>query len=40
MIDPRAVIDKGAELAEDVSVGPFSIIGSDVKIGAGTVIGP
>ncbi len=40
MIDSRAIIDKGAELAEDVSVGPYSIIGADVKIGAGTVVGP
>ncbi len=40
MIDPRAIVDEGAKLAEDVSVGPFSIIGPDVEIGAGTVIGP
>jgi UDP-N-acetylglucosamine acyltransferase len=40
MIDPRAVIDTKAELAEDVKVGPFSIIGPDVQIEAGTEIGP
>jgi UDP-N-acetylglucosamine acyltransferase len=40
MIDPRAVIDTKAELAEDVKVGPFSIIGPDVHIDAGTEIGP
>ncbi|HEY9199681.1 MAG TPA: acyl-ACP--UDP-N-acetylglucosamine O-acyltransferase [Gammaproteobacteria bacterium] len=40
MIDPRAVIDPKAELAEDVSVGPFAVIGPDVQIGAGTTIGP
>ncbi|NNG13040.1 MAG: acyl-ACP--UDP-N-acetylglucosamine O-acyltransferase [Halobacteria archaeon] len=40
MIDPRAVIDPAARLAEDVSVGAFSIIGPDVEIGAGTWIGP
>ena len=39
-IDPRAVIDPAAELDEDVSVGPFTIIGSDVKIGRGSRIGP
>lgn len=39
MIDPRAIIDPGAELAEDVSVGPFTIIGPDVKIGTGCEIG-
>ena len=40
MIDPRAVVDVKAELAEDVKVGPFSIIGPDVHIDAGTEIGP
>ncbi|MCK9606771.1 MAG: acyl-ACP--UDP-N-acetylglucosamine O-acyltransferase [Methylomonas sp.] len=40
MIDPRAVIDPKAELAEDVKVGPFSIIGPEVQIDAGTDIGP
>ncbi len=28
------------ELAEDVEVGPYSVIGADVVIGAGTWIGP
>lgn len=40
MIDARAVIDPGAELAGDVSVGPYSVIGPDVIIGRGTHIGP
>lgn len=40
LIDPTAIIHSHAELAEDVSVGPFSVIGADVKIDAGTVIGP
>lgn len=40
MIDSRAVIDPKAELAEDVSVGPYTVIGPDVQIGAGTTIGP
>ena len=40
MIDPRAIVSPAAELAADVSVGPFSIIAADVTIGAGTVIGP
>jgi UDP-N-acetylglucosamine acyltransferase len=39
LIDPTAIVDSKAELAEGVSVGPFSVIGADVKIGAGTVIG-
>ncbi|MFP5505621.1 MAG: acyl-ACP--UDP-N-acetylglucosamine O-acyltransferase [Gammaproteobacteria bacterium] len=40
MIDPRAVVDPKAELAEGVSVGPYAVIGPDVQIGAGTTIGP
>ncbi len=39
-IHPNAVIDPSAELAEDVSVGPFTVIGKGVKIGTGSVIGP
>ena len=35
-----AIIDESAEIAADVEVGPYSIIGPGVKIGAGTVIGP
>ena len=38
MIDPKAIIHLDAELAENVSVGPFSVIGKDAQIGAGTVI--
>ncbi|WP_457567559.1 acyl-ACP--UDP-N-acetylglucosamine O-acyltransferase [Desulfurobacterium sp.] len=33
-----AVVEKGAELDEDVIVGPFSYVGSEVKVGKGTVI--
>ncbi len=40
MIDPHAIVSPRAELAADVSVGPFSIIGPDVTIGPRTVIGP
>ena len=40
MIDPKAVVSPQAQLASDVTVGPFSIIGPDVQIGAGTVVGP
>ena len=40
MIDPTAIIDSRAELADNVCVGAFSVIGADVKIAAGTVIGP
>ncbi|MFH0937790.1 MAG: acyl-ACP--UDP-N-acetylglucosamine O-acyltransferase [Planctomycetota bacterium] len=34
-IHPTAIIDQKAQLAVDVSVGPYSIIGPDVVIGAG-----
>ena len=40
MIDPRAIIAPSAELAADVSIGPYSIIGSGVQVGPRTVIGP
>jgi UDP-N-acetylglucosamine acyltransferase len=40
VIDPRAIIAPSAELAADVSVGPYSIIGSSVQIGPRTVVGP
>jgi UDP-N-acetylglucosamine acyltransferase len=40
VIDPRAIISPKAELAADVTVGPFSIIGPDVILGPGTVVGP
>ena len=39
LIDPTAIIDSNAELADDVCVGAFSVIGANVKIDAGTVIG-
>lgn len=40
LIDPSAIIDPSAKLADDVTVGPWTIIGPDVEIGAGSVIGP
>jgi UDP-N-acetylglucosamine acyltransferase len=39
-IDPRAIVSPKAELAADVVVGAFSVIGDGVKIGAGTWVGP
>jgi UDP-N-acetylglucosamine acyltransferase len=39
-IHPAALVDPGAELASDVDVGAFSVIGPHVRIGPGTVIGP
>jgi UDP-N-acetylglucosamine acyltransferase len=40
VIDPRALVDPGAELDDGVSVGPFSVIGPGVRIGRGTSVGP
>ncbi|MBN7786036.1 UDP-3-O-(3-hydroxymyristoyl)glucosamine N-acyltransferase [Ponticoccus gilvus] len=39
-VHPSAVIDPGAELGADVSVGPLAVIGRGARIGAGSVIGP
>jgi len=39
-IHATALVDPKAELAADVDVGAYSIIGPGVKVGAGTVIGP
>src|SRR5690554_8042187 len=39
MIHPTAIIDPAARLAEDVQVGPWSMIGPDVEIDSGCVIG-
>lgn len=38
-IHPTAVVDRNAELADDVRIGPYSVIGSRVRVGVGTVIG-
>lgn len=35
-VHPTAIVEPGAELADGVSVGPFSMVGSNVKIGART----
>jgi UDP-N-acetylglucosamine acyltransferase len=40
LIHPTALIDPEARLADDVEVGPFTVIGPDVEIGAGSRIGP
>jgi UDP-N-acetylglucosamine acyltransferase len=39
-IHPTALVNPGAELAEDVEVGPYAIIEADVTVGAGSKIGP
>ena len=39
-IDARASIDASAELADDVAIGPFAVIGPGVTVGGGTAIYP
>ena len=39
-IDPRAIVSPKAELAPDVTVGAYTVIGDGVTVGAGTWIGP
>ncbi len=39
MIHPTALVDSAAQLAADVEVGPYTIIGPQVSIDSGTVIG-
>ena len=36
MIHPTAIIEKGAEIADDAAIGPYCVIGGNVVIGAGT----
>jgi UDP-N-acetylglucosamine acyltransferase len=40
VIDARAIIDPSARIADNVSIGPWTIIGPDVEIGTGTWVGP
>jgi len=40
LIHETALIDAKARIAEDVEIGPYSVIGADVEIGKGTQIGP
>ncbi|MGD2118384.1 MAG: acyl-ACP--UDP-N-acetylglucosamine O-acyltransferase [Chromatiales bacterium] len=40
MIHATAIIDASAQIDDNVSIGPYTIIGPDVSIGSGTSIGP
>jgi UDP-N-acetylglucosamine acyltransferase len=40
MIHPSAIVEPGARLAADVTVGAYTLIGPQVEVGAGTAIGP
>ncbi len=37
-ISKKAIVEKGARLADDVRIGPFTFIGPEVRIGAGCVV--
>ena len=37
-IHPTAIIEPGAEIGNNVAIGPYSIIGKDVSIGDGSII--
>lgn len=40
MIHGQSIVDPGATLAENVTVGPWTLIGPDVEIGPGCIIEP
>ncbi|HEX9776816.1 MAG TPA: acyl-ACP--UDP-N-acetylglucosamine O-acyltransferase [Geopsychrobacteraceae bacterium] len=40
MIHATAIIAPGAQIASDVSIGPYAVIGEHVRIGSGTSVGP
>ena len=37
-IHPTAIVDREAELSEDVEIGPNAIVGKGVRLGAGCVV--
>ncbi len=39
-IHPSAIIHSSAKIADNVQIGPFSVIDENVEIGDGTVVGP
>lgn len=40
MIDSHAIVDPASEIAEDVEIGPFCVVGPEVHIASGTRVGP
>ena len=40
VVHSSAIVEKGAQLADDVEIGAYALIGPHVEIGAGTRIGP
>lgn len=39
LVHPTALVDSAAELADDVAVGAYAVIGAGVRIGAATTVG-
>ena len=39
-IHPTAILDSSAEIDPDVEIGPYCVIGENVKIGAGSILHP
>jgi len=39
-VHSTAIIDPGAEIADDVEIGPWCLIGDGVRVGSGCVLGP
>ena len=39
-IHPTAIIDSKAELADDIEISPYAVIGADVKMDSGCWVGP
>ena len=39
-IHPTAVVDPGAKLGDDVTIGPLAVIGGEVELGNGVEVGP
>ena len=37
-IHPSAVVEDGASIAPDVTIGPFSVVGKNVSIAGGSVL--
>lgn len=40
MISDKALVDKSAKIADNVTISPFTVIGPNVEIGEGTWVGP
>lgn len=40
LVHPTAIVESGAELADDVTIDAWTIVRAQVRIGAGTTIGP